>query len=161
MKAAETGTDKLICFTGDIIESPDTERGCRTKMRVRVDGDLARLWQDWSHGLHRVTYYGDLAPDHKRFCRFNVLAPYLGAKARGVAPNAEASEGPRRVAPEGLRNCHRAGRLLKPRSAQANPCRDRVRGRGRGRGPDCGRASAPPPDRGRQTGRCFHHWDQP
>jgi L-arabinose isomerase len=64
------GTDKLIYFTGDIIESPDTERGCRTKMTVKVDGDIARLWQNWSHGLHRVTCYGDVVPDLKRFCRF-------------------------------------------------------------------------------------------
>jgi L-fucose isomerase-like protein len=64
------GADKLIYFTGGIIESPDTERGCRTKMTVKVDGDLAKLWQNWSHGLHRVTCYGDAVPDLKRFCRF-------------------------------------------------------------------------------------------
>jgi hypothetical protein len=64
------GTDKLLFFTGDIIESPDTERGCRTKMTVKVDGDIARLWHNWSHGLHRVTCYGDVLPDLKRLCRF-------------------------------------------------------------------------------------------
>jgi hypothetical protein len=64
------GTDKLQYFTGDIIESPDTERGCRTKMTVKVDGDIEKLWQNWSHGLHRVTCYGDLTADLKRFCRF-------------------------------------------------------------------------------------------
>ncbi len=67
------GTDKLRYFTGDIIESPDTERGCRTKMTVRVDGDIERLWQNWLHGLHRVTCYGDLTPDLKRFCRFKQI----------------------------------------------------------------------------------------
>ena len=69
-QALLVGTDQLRFFTGDIIESPDTERGCRTKMTVKVDGDIARLWQNWSHGLHRVTCYGDLVPDLKRFCRF-------------------------------------------------------------------------------------------
>jgi hypothetical protein len=64
------GTDRLQYFTGDIIESPDTERGCRTKMTVKVDGSIETLWQNWSHGLHRVTCYGDLVPDLKRFCRF-------------------------------------------------------------------------------------------
>ncbi len=64
------GTDKFLFFTGDIIESPVTERGCRTKMTVKVDGDITKLWQNWSHGLHRVTTYGDLVPDLNRFCRF-------------------------------------------------------------------------------------------
>jgi L-fucose isomerase-like protein len=64
------GTEKLLFFTGDIIESPDTERGCRTKMTVKVDGDIAKLWHNWSNGLHRVTCYGDFTPDLKRFCRY-------------------------------------------------------------------------------------------
>jgi len=64
------GTDLFIYFTGDIIETPDVDRGCRTKINVRVDGDIERLWQNWSHGLHRVTGYGDLTNDLKRFCRF-------------------------------------------------------------------------------------------
>ena len=60
-----------VCgVTGAIIESPDTERGCRTKMTVKVDVDIANLWQNWSHGLHRVTCYGDITPDLQRFCRF-------------------------------------------------------------------------------------------
>ncbi len=64
------GTDQLLYFTGDIIEAPDVERGCRTKITVKVDGDCQKLWQNWSHGLHRLTVYGDLIPDLKRFCRF-------------------------------------------------------------------------------------------
>jgi hypothetical protein len=64
------GPDKLQYFTGAIIESPDIDRGCRTKMTVKVDGDIEKLWQNWSHGLHRVTCYGDVIPDLKRFCRF-------------------------------------------------------------------------------------------
>jgi len=64
------GTEQILYFTGDIIETPDVDRGCRTQITVRVDGDLEKLWQNWSHGLHRVTCYGDLTQDFKRFCRF-------------------------------------------------------------------------------------------
>ncbi len=64
------GADLLHFFTGEIIEAPDTDRGCRTKITVRVDGDADKLWQNWSHGLHRVTCYGDLTKDLERFCRF-------------------------------------------------------------------------------------------
>ena len=64
------GNDLLLYFTGDIIEAPDIHRGCRTKITVRVDGDNEALWQNWSHGLHRVTCYGDVVNDLKRFCRF-------------------------------------------------------------------------------------------
>ena len=49
------------------------DRGCRTKIAVRVDGDIERLWQNWVGGLHRVTCYGDLTQDLKRFCRFMKL----------------------------------------------------------------------------------------
>lgn len=63
-------TDLLLYFTGEIIEAPDHERGCRTKITVKVDGDIKALWENWSHGLHRVTCYGDLTEDLQRFCRF-------------------------------------------------------------------------------------------
>ncbi|HPO08717.1 MAG TPA: hypothetical protein PLZ55_08620 [bacterium] len=61
---------KLLYFTGTIIEVPDTERGCRTKITVQVDGDAEELWKNWTHGLHRVTCYGNIAQDLKRFCRY-------------------------------------------------------------------------------------------
>jgi hypothetical protein len=64
------GTDRLQYFTGEIIEVPDIDRGCRTKITVKVDGDIDSLWKNWSHGLHRVTCYGDVTKDLKRFCRF-------------------------------------------------------------------------------------------
>jgi hypothetical protein len=67
------GTDTLRYFTGVIIEAPDHDRGCRTKITVKVDGDIQKLWQDWAHGLHRVTCYGDVIQDLKRFCRFTGL----------------------------------------------------------------------------------------
>ncbi len=69
-----TGTDTLLYFTGTIIEAPDLDRGCRTKITVKVDGDLDKLWQNWSHGLHRQTCYGDLADDLERFCRFSEIS---------------------------------------------------------------------------------------
>jgi len=72
-QAILVGTEKLMFFTGQIIETPDVERGCRTKITVKVDGDIQKLWQNWSHGLHRVTCYGDLVPDLTRFCRFKNL----------------------------------------------------------------------------------------
>jgi len=67
------GTEKILYFTGDVLEAPDTDRGCRTKVTVKVDGDLETLWQNWSEGLHRVTCYGDLRTDLKRFCRFKQI----------------------------------------------------------------------------------------
>jgi hypothetical protein len=67
------GTDTLLYFTGEIIESPDVPRGCRTKMTIRVDGDAEKLWQNWSSGLHRVTCYGNLLKDLQRFCRFTSI----------------------------------------------------------------------------------------
>lgn len=73
-QAILVGMDALQYFTGRIIDVPDTERGCRTKITVKVDGDIQALWQNWTHGLHRVTCYGDLRQDLKRFCRFKSIA---------------------------------------------------------------------------------------
>jgi hypothetical protein len=64
------GTDLFQYFTGDVVDAPDVDRGCRTKMTVRIDGDAEKLWKNWSNGLHRVTCYGDLTKDLQRFCRF-------------------------------------------------------------------------------------------
>jgi L-arabinose isomerase len=64
------GTNQFIYFTGDIIDAPDDERGCRTKITVKVDGSAEKLWENWSNGLHRSTVYGDLTRDLQRFCRY-------------------------------------------------------------------------------------------
>jgi len=67
------GTDLLLHFTGEIIATPVSlkdDRGCRTKITVKVDGDARKLWQNWSHGLHRVTCYGDITRELGYFCRF-------------------------------------------------------------------------------------------
>jgi len=64
------GTDRLLYFTGEIVDAPDLDRGCRTKITVKIDGDAEKLWKNWSEGLHRVTCYGNIAKDLERFCRF-------------------------------------------------------------------------------------------
>lgn len=61
--------DTLLYFTGEIVEAPDVERGCRTKITVRVDGDVEKLWRNWSAGLHRSTCLGDITKDLERFAR--------------------------------------------------------------------------------------------
>ncbi len=36
---------------------------------MRVDGDVEKLWRNWSYGLHRSTVLGDIVKDMERFCR--------------------------------------------------------------------------------------------
>jgi hypothetical protein len=70
------GTDSLLYFTGEIIDAPvkvEDNRGCRTKINVRVDGDVTTLWKNWSNGLHRQTVYGDITKDLQRFCRYEQI----------------------------------------------------------------------------------------
>jgi hypothetical protein len=69
-QAKFAGVDQLVYFTGEVIDAPDINRGCRTKITVKVDGDVEKLWKNWSNDLHRVTCYGNLAKDLQRFCRF-------------------------------------------------------------------------------------------
>lgn len=69
-QALLVGTELLLYFTGEIVEAPDVDRGCRTKITVKIDGSAEKLWKNWSHGLHRSTCYGDIAKDLERFCRF-------------------------------------------------------------------------------------------
>jgi hypothetical protein len=64
------GSDRLLYFTGDIIDTPDIDRGCRTKITVKVDGDSGKLWKNWSNGLHRQTCYGDVTKEMGFFCKF-------------------------------------------------------------------------------------------
>ena len=70
------GTDLLRYFTGEIIDAPVSlkdDRGCRTKITVKVDGDVEKLWKNWSHGLHRQTCYGDITKELRHFCRFKEI----------------------------------------------------------------------------------------
>ena len=71
------GTDLVLYFTGEIIDTPvgmEFDRGCRTKITVKVDGDVTTLWKNWSNGLHRQTVYGNVAKELGQFCR------YMGVK---------------------------------------------------------------------------------
>jgi len=66
-------TSTLQYFTGEIVAAPVSltdDRGCRTKIMVKVDGDATKLWKNWSGGLHRVTCYGDITKELAYFCRF-------------------------------------------------------------------------------------------
>lgn len=66
-------TSTLPYFTGEIVAAPVSltdDRGCRTKIMVKVDGDATKLWKNWSGGLHRVTCYGDITKELAYFCRF-------------------------------------------------------------------------------------------
>ena len=70
------GTDFLPYFTGEIIDTPvslEDDRGCRTKITVKVDGDVTKLWKNWSNGLHRQTCYGDITKELSHFCRFKEI----------------------------------------------------------------------------------------
>ncbi len=66
-------SDNLRYFTGEIIDTPVSikyDRGCRTKIVVKVDGSVENLWRNWTDGLHRLTCYGDIARELKYFCKF-------------------------------------------------------------------------------------------
>ncbi len=68
------GVDTIRYFTGTVIEAPDVDRGCRTKITVKVDGDAEKLWLNWTAGLHRQTVYGDIRKDLERLCRMKGIA---------------------------------------------------------------------------------------
>ena len=63
------GTDLMLVSTGEAVDSPFVERGCRTKLTTRVQ-NIERFLENWSCGLHRVVFYGDHTRDIRRFCRF-------------------------------------------------------------------------------------------
>ncbi len=64
------GMRAIRYFTGTIVDTPRTDRGCRTKITVKVDGDAEKLWRGWTAGIHRVACYGDISKDLERFARF-------------------------------------------------------------------------------------------
>ncbi|OGD18486.1 MAG: hypothetical protein A2W03_05030 [Candidatus Aminicenantes bacterium RBG_16_63_16] len=72
-QAILVGTDTLRYFTGTIIAAPvglEADRGCRTKIEVKVDGGVTRLWRNWTAGLHRQTVYGDIRKELELWARF-------------------------------------------------------------------------------------------
>jgi hypothetical protein len=69
-QAVLVGSDRMLYFTGEILDAPDVDRGCRTKITVKVDGDAERLWKNWSSGLHRQTCYEDISRELGSFCKY-------------------------------------------------------------------------------------------
>jgi hypothetical protein len=63
------GTDTMLFSTGDAVDSPFVESGCRTKLTMKVE-NIDKFLENWSCGLHRVVFYGDHSRDIKRYCRF-------------------------------------------------------------------------------------------
>lgn len=63
------GTDKMLLATGEAVDSPLHEWGCRTKLTMKVQ-HIEKFLENWSSGLHRVVFYGDHTQDVRRFCRF-------------------------------------------------------------------------------------------
>lgn len=87
-QAILVGPDKILYFTGGIIDAPvgiEHDRGCRTKITVKVDGDIAMLWKNWSEGLHRQTVYGDIRKELGQFCRYTGIKLVDEAAATGTA----------------------------------------------------------------------------
>jgi len=75
-QAMLVGLDTMRYFTGTVIAAPvrlEDDRGCRTKIEVRVDGQITRLWQNWTDGLHRQTVYGDITKELGFFARFKEI----------------------------------------------------------------------------------------
>lgn len=63
------GMENMLFSTGDAVDTPFVERGCRSKLTMRV-ANIERFLADWSSGLHRVIFYGDHTRDLTRYCRF-------------------------------------------------------------------------------------------
>ncbi len=63
------GVDAMLVSTGTIVDVPDVDSGCRTKIAVKVR-DARRMLEGWSYGLHRVIFYGNHLADTKRLGRF-------------------------------------------------------------------------------------------
>lgn len=63
------GLNTMLVSTGKIVAVPDSDRGCRTQIAVQV-ADARKMLEQWSHGLHRVIFYGDHLADTRRLGRF-------------------------------------------------------------------------------------------
>ncbi|MEP0844954.1 MAG: hypothetical protein HRF43_19815 [Phycisphaerae bacterium] len=50
--------ETMLISTGTIIDNPDTDRGCRTKITTQV-ADARKIMRQYGGGLHRVIFYGD------------------------------------------------------------------------------------------------------
>jgi len=63
------GVDTMLISTGTIVDIPDVDRACRTKIAVKVR-DARKMLEGWSYGLHRVIFYGNHSVDTKRLACF-------------------------------------------------------------------------------------------
>ncbi len=63
------GTSTMLVSTGKITGVPDVDRGCRTKIVTEVC-DAKKMLDGWTHGLHRVIFYGNHLADTRRLARF-------------------------------------------------------------------------------------------
>jgi hypothetical protein len=67
--------DTMLVSTGKIIDTPDVDRGCRTKITTAV-ADAQKIMENYTGGLHRVIFYGEHVREIKRlahFMPFNVV----------------------------------------------------------------------------------------
>ena len=58
----DAALDKVLCSAGTIVDTPDSERGCRTKISTRVK-NCRYMLENWEGGLHRVVVYGNIIED--------------------------------------------------------------------------------------------------
>lgn len=63
------GTDTMLISTGEIVDTPVLERGCRTKITTKV-ADARKVLRQYTGGLHRVIFYGDHVEDIYRLSHF-------------------------------------------------------------------------------------------
>jgi hypothetical protein len=63
------GSETMLLSTGEIVDTPVSDRGCRTQITTRVK-DPRRLLEQYRHGLHRVIFYGDHTRDVERLGKF-------------------------------------------------------------------------------------------
>jgi hypothetical protein len=63
------GVDAMLISSGTIVDVPDVDSGCRTKIAVKVR-DARKMLEGWSYGLHRVIFYGNHIADTRRLARF-------------------------------------------------------------------------------------------
>lgn len=50
--------ETMLLSTGTILDNPDVDRGCRTKITTQV-ADARKVLRQYGAGLHRVIFYGD------------------------------------------------------------------------------------------------------
>ncbi len=60
--------DTMLLSTGEIIDNPESRRGCRTKVATRV-ADADRMLHNYWGGLHRLLFYGEHVDDFVKMGR--------------------------------------------------------------------------------------------